>query len=29
VEMQIADAGKKIEECSLNELDDIWNKIKS
>jgi len=29
VEMHIADAGKKIEECSLKELDDIWNKIKS
>ena len=29
VEMQIADAGKKIEECSLKELDDIWNQIKS
>ena len=28
VEMQITDAGKKIEECSLKELDDIWNKIK-
>ena len=29
VEMQIADAGKKIEKCSLKELDDIWNQIKS
>ena len=29
VEMQIADAGKKIDECSLKELDDIWNKIKT
>ena len=28
VEMQIADAGKKIEECSLKELDGIWNQIK-
>ncbi|MDV5120453.1 MAG: nucleoside triphosphate pyrophosphohydrolase [Candidatus Scalindua sp.] len=29
VEMKIVDAGKKIEECSLKELDDIWNQIKS
>lgn len=28
VEMQIADEGKRMEECSLKELDDIWNKIK-
>ena len=28
VEMQVAGAGRKIEECSLKELDDIWNKIK-
>ena len=28
VEMRVADAGRKIEECSLKELDHIWNKIK-
>ena len=28
VETQIADAGRKIEECSLEELDGIWNQIK-
>ena len=29
VEMQVAALGKKIEECSLGELDSIWNDIKS
>ena len=29
VEMQVAALGKKIEDCSLAELDGIWNKIKS
>ncbi|MBS1257430.1 MAG: Nucleoside triphosphate pyrophosphohydrolase [Candidatus Scalindua arabica] len=29
VEMEIAGSGKKIEECSVKELDDIWNKIKT
>jgi len=29
VEMQIAGSGKNIEECSVKELDDIWNKIKT
>ncbi|MHC4321798.1 MAG: nucleoside triphosphate pyrophosphohydrolase [Planctomycetota bacterium] len=29
VEMQVAALGKKIEECSLSELDGIWNEIKS
>jgi tetrapyrrole methylase family protein / MazG family protein len=29
VEMHVASAGRKIEECSLKELDDIWNKIKN
>jgi len=28
VEMRVADAGRKIEECSIKELDHIWNKIK-
>ena len=29
VEMEVAALGKKIEECSLGELDGIWNEIKS
>ena len=29
VEMRVAALGKKIEECSLGELDGIWNEIKS
>ena len=29
VETQVAALGKKIEECSLSELDGIWNEIKS
>jgi len=29
VEMQVAALGKKIEDCSLAELDGIWNEIKS
>ncbi len=29
VEMQVGALGKKIEECSLSELDGIWNEIKS
>ncbi len=28
VEMRVADLGKKIEDCSLAELDGIWNEIK-
>ncbi len=28
VETQVASLGKKIEDCSLGELDSIWNKIK-
>ena len=29
VEMRVAALGKKIEECSLGELDSIWNEIKN
>ncbi len=29
VEMRVATLGKKIEDCSLGELDGIWNEIKS
>jgi tetrapyrrole methylase family protein/MazG family protein len=29
VEMRVAALGKKIEDCSLSELDGIWNEIKS
>ncbi len=29
VEMRVVALGKKIEECSLGELDEIWNEIKS